>query len=69
MLLAVPYVLTGLMAGTGRLPAGVAWACLTLPLAVRWALRVWRNPVGENDVRSMAMLHLAFGALFAAGLI
>ena len=69
VLLAVPYVLTGLMAGTGRLPAGVAWAFLTLPLAVRWALRVWRNPVGENDVRSMAMLHLAFGALFAAGLI
>ena len=69
VLLAAPYLLTGLMAGTGRLPAGVAWAFLTIPLAVRWALRVWRNPVAEADVKSMAMLHLAFGALFAAGLI
>ena len=69
VLLAAPYVLTGLMAGTGRLPAGVAWAFLTIPLAVRWALRVWRNPVAEADVKSMAMLHLAFGALFAAGLV
>ena len=69
VLLAVPFLLTGLMAGTGRLPAGIAWAFLTIPLAIRWALRVWQNPVGENDVRSMAMLHLAFGALFAAGLI
>ena len=68
-LLAAPYALTGLMAGTGRLPAPVALAFLTIPLAVRWALRVWRNPVVENDVKSMAMLHLAFGALFAAGLI
>ena len=69
VLLAAPYVLTGLMAGTGRLPAAVALAFLTIPLAVRWALRVWRNPVGEADVKSMAMLHLAFGALFAAGLL
>lgn len=69
VLLAAPYVLTGLMAGTGRLPATIALAFLTIPLAVRWALRVWQNPVGENDVRSMAMLHLAFGALFAAGLL
>ena len=69
VLLAMPFVLTGLMSGTGRLPAGVAWAFLTIPLAVRWALRVWQNPVAEADVKSMAMLHLAFGALFAAGLI
>ena len=69
VLLAAPYLLTGLMAGTGRLSAGVAWAFLTIPLAVRWALRVWQNPVAEADVKSMAMLHLAFGALFAAGLI
>jgi 1,4-dihydroxy-2-naphthoate octaprenyltransferase len=69
VLLAASYGLTGLMAGTGRLPAAVALAFLTIPLAVRWALRVWRNPVGEADVKSMAMLHLAFGALFAAGLL
>ncbi len=69
VLLAVPYNLTGLMAGTGRLPAGVAWAFLTIPLAVRWALRVWKRPVGESEVKGMAMLHLAFGALFAVGLI
>lgn len=69
VLLAAPYVLTGLMAGTGQLPAPVALPFLTIPLAVRWALRVWRNPVAETDVKSMAMLHLAFGALFAAGLI
>ena len=69
VLLATPYALTGLMVGAGRLPAGVAWAFLTIPLAVRWALRVWTRPVGESEVQGMAMLHLAFGALFAAGLI
>ena len=69
VLLAAPYFLTGLMVGTDRLPAGVAWAFLTIPLAVRWVLRVWTRPVGESEVQGMAMLHLAFGALFAAGLI
>ena len=69
VVLAVPYALTGLLAGTGRLPAAVALAFLTIPLAVRWGFRVWTHPVGEAEVKSMAMLHLAFGALFAAGLI
>lgn len=68
VILAVAYVLTGLMAGTGQLPLAAQLCFLTLPLAVKWALRVWREPVAERDVVGMAQLHLAFGLLFAAGL-
>lgn len=66
--LAAPYLLTGLMAGTRQLPAAVQGSFLTLPLAVQWALRLWKDPAAERNVLGMARLHLAFGLLFAAGL-
>lgn len=66
--LAAPYLLTGLMVGSRQLPAAAQWSFLTLPLAVRWALRLWREPAAERNVLGMAQLHLAFGLLFAAGL-
>ena len=68
LLLAVPYGMTALMALTGRLPLATLAALLTLPLAFRWARGVWIGPVEEKHVVGMAMLHLAFGLLFAAGM-
>lgn len=68
LFLVAPYLMTALMAATHRLPVATQWALLTIPLAVRWYRRVWKGPVEERDVVGMAMLHLAFGFLFAAGL-
>ena len=68
VILAVAYVLTGMMAGTRQLPLATQLCFLTLPLAVKWALRVWREPVAERDVVGMAQLHMVFGLLFAIGL-
>lgn len=68
VLLAVPYVLTGLMAGTRQLPGLTLLALLSLPLAVHRARRIWTGPIAEADVVGLAQLHLVFGALFAAGL-
>ena len=69
LLLGVPYAMTALMALTGRLPPATLAALLTLPLAVRWYRGVWIGPVAEKHVVGMAMLHLAFGLLFAAGMV
>lgn len=66
--LAVPYLLTAWMAATRHLPLATLAAGLTLPWAARWFRGVWTGPVEEKHVVGMAMLHLAFGALFAAGL-
>ena len=44
-------------------------ALLTLPFAFRWGRGVWIGPVEEKHVVGMAMLHLAFGLLFAAGMV
>ena len=68
LLLAMPYGMTALMALTGRLPLATLASLLTLPLAFRWARGVWIGPVEEKHVVGMAMLHLAFGLLFAAGM-
>jgi 1,4-dihydroxy-2-naphthoate polyprenyltransferase len=68
LFLAVPYAMTVLMAATGRLPLAVLLALLSLPLAIRWFLRVWKGPVAEAHVVGMAQLHMLFGLLFAAGL-
>lgn len=68
LLLAVPYLMTTLLAATRWLPFATQGAWLTIPLAVRWYLRVWKGPVEEKDVVGIAMLHMAFGLLFAAGL-
>ena len=67
LFLVVPYLLTALMA-VHQLPRATLAAGLTIPLAVRWFRDVWIGPVEEKHVVGMAMLHLAFGLLFAAGL-
>jgi len=66
--LAVPYLMTGLMAATRLLPMATLAALLTLPLGVAWFRGVWTGPVAEPHVVGMARLHLLFGLLFAAGL-
>ena len=68
LLLAVSYGMAALMALTGRLPPATLVALLTLPLAFRWMRGVWTGPVEEKHVVGMAMLHMAFGLLFAAGM-
>ena len=68
LFLVIPYLLTTLMAMTRQLPLATQAALLTLPIAVRWYRGVWIGPVGEKHVVGMAMLHMAFGLLFAAGL-
>ena len=68
LLLAIPYLMAALMALTGRLPLATLAALLTLPLAFRWYRQVWTGPVEEKHVVGMAMLHMAFGLLFAAGM-
>ena len=67
LFLVVPYLLTALMA-VQQLPRATLAAGLTIPLAVRWFRGVWIGPVEEKHVVGMAMLHMAFGLLFAAGL-
>ena len=66
--LAVPYLLTGLMAATAQLPLATQLSFLTIPLAAPWGLRVWKGPVEEKHVVGIAQLHMAFGLLFAIGL-
>lgn len=66
--LAVPYAVTLLMGLTRQLPPGILAALLTLPFAFRWFRGVWKGPVEEKHVVGMAMIHMAFGLLFAAGL-
>jgi 1,4-dihydroxy-2-naphthoate polyprenyltransferase len=68
LFLAVPYLATLLMALTRQLPLYTQLALLTLPNAARWYRGVWIGPVEEKHVVGMALLHMAFGLLFAAGL-
>lgn len=68
LFLAIPYGMAALMALTQQLPLAILAALLTLPLAVRWFRGVWTGPVEEKHVVGIAMLHMAFGLLFAAGL-
>ncbi len=67
-LLASAYLLTGALAASGLAPLPVQLAFLTVPGAAAWAAGVWSGPVREAHVVGMAMLHMAFGLLFAAGL-
>lgn len=62
------YLLTGILAMVGRVPLFTQLVYLTVPAAVRWGGGVWTGPVKESHVVGMAMLHLAFGILFSAGL-
>ncbi|NLG34618.1 MAG: UbiA family prenyltransferase, partial [Lentisphaerae bacterium] len=68
LFLAGPYLMTSAMAATGHVPFATQAALLTLPLAVRWFWKVWTGPVTDGLVKGMALLHLVFGLLFAAGL-
>ncbi len=68
LFLAVPYLMTVLMALTRQLSMATLAVFLTLPLAFRWYRGVWRGPVEEKHVIGMAMLHMVFGFLFAAGM-
>jgi 1,4-dihydroxy-2-naphthoate octaprenyltransferase len=68
LFLVIPYLMTTLMAIPRQLPLFTQAAWLTLPIAVRWYRGVWIGPVEEQHVVGMAMLHMAFGLLFAAGL-
>lgn len=68
LLLAVAYAMTTLMALTRQLPPAILAVWLTLPWSVRWYRGVWKGPVEEKHVVGMALLHLAFGALFATGM-
>ena len=58
----------GAVAATRRLPMPTLGALLTLPLAFRWYRSAWAGPVEEKHVVGMALLHAAFGLLFAAGM-
>jgi 1,4-dihydroxy-2-naphthoate polyprenyltransferase len=66
--LAVPYGMVFLMSSIHRLPYSAMLSLLSVPLAARWGLALWREPVKERSVVGMAQLHMAFGVLFAAGL-
>lgn len=68
LFLAVPYAMAALLALTQQLPLAILAAWLTLPVALRWFRGVWIGPVEEKHVVGVAMLHMAFGLLFAAGL-
>lgn len=68
LFLVAPYLMTTAMAATGQVPFATQAALLTLPLAVRWFWKVWTGSVTDGLVKGMALLHLAFGLLFAAGL-
>ena len=67
-LLVVPYGMTAGMALSRLLPLATLAPLLTLPAAARWFRGVWTGPVLEQHVVGMALLHMAFGLLFAAGL-
>jgi 1,4-dihydroxy-2-naphthoate polyprenyltransferase len=74
VLVGLPYVLVALLSLTGAL-AGWAWLTfLSLPLAGRSALLVWRATAEQTQDltgldRQMAQAYLAFGVLLACGLI
>lgn len=68
LLLAVPYAMTLPMALTRQLPPPILAVGLTLPWAGRWLRGIWVGPVAEKHVVGMALLHLAFGSLFAIGM-
>lgn len=66
--LAGAYGLTPLLAAVGQVPPAALLSLLTLPWAVLWYRQVRKGPVEERHVKGIAMLHLGFGLLFAAGL-
>ncbi len=68
LFLVIPYGMTSWMTRSHLLPMATLATLLTLPMAVRWFRGVWVGPVQEKQMVGIAMLHLAFGLLFAVGL-
>lgn len=68
LFLLAPYGLVLALVASHHLPWPALAAGLTLPPALRWYREVWRGPVLEKHVVGIALLHLVFGLLFAAGL-
>ena len=68
LLLVTPYGMTFLMVLFHGLPLATLVTLLTLPMAARWLRGVWVGPVVEKQIVGIAMLHMAFGLLFAVGL-
>lgn len=69
LFLVFPYILTSLLAATQKVPRATLWSLLTLPWALIRYQRIWKGPVGDADVVSMAQLHFLFGLLFSVGLL
>jgi len=73
-LVGLPYLLVACLVLTGVLPAWAWLSFLSIPLAGRSVLGVWRAATPESQAqagldRQMALTHLAFGALLAFSLI
>jgi len=68
ILLLLPFLMATAMAFSRWLPLAILLALLTLPTALRWLARIWKTPIDNSDVMKVAMLHMGFGLLFAAGL-
>jgi len=66
--LALAYASTCGLAAVGRIPPAAQLSLLTIPVALRWYLRVWKGILTDAQVVGMAQLHMVFGLLFAAGL-
>jgi 1,4-dihydroxy-2-naphthoate octaprenyltransferase len=73
-LIGLPYLLTAVLILTGVLP-GIAWLVfLSLPLALRCSMSVWRaTPTQTVDLgaldRQTAQIHLAFGGLLIVSVL
>jgi 1,4-dihydroxy-2-naphthoate polyprenyltransferase len=73
-LIGLPYILVALLIVIGALPGWTWLTFLSLPMAVRCALMVWRATAEKTQdpgclERQMAQMHLAFGVLLMLGLI
>lgn len=62
------YGLASAMAIGRHVPLATLAVWLAGPLAWRLFRQTWRGPVREQEVVGAAMLHMAFGLLFAVGL-
>jgi 1,4-dihydroxy-2-naphthoate octaprenyltransferase len=74
VLVGLPYILVALLILTGALPGWTWLAFLSLPMAGRSALLVWRATAEQTQdlaslERQTAQAHLAFGVLLTLGLI
>ena len=73
-LIGLPYVLVALLILTGILPVWAWLTFLSVPLAARSLLALWRAPADHTQAppgldRQVAQAYLAFGVLLLCGLI